>query len=390
VKIIFKIQSKNSEKMKTYFIKLAALISLLFIQVSYSQQIKIPIKRPSFIVNPYNPEDTLYITSANGNVAGAGVITTPLSSRVDANGNNLSTEQMIANSINLFPTEKYLKAKSGEAVNLTFKFKIKRGIGFTPVIGCCAHYNQPPLNDDGGIAGYRQQENIPNTTWQGQSLGFVDSQHIIDNLGQDRQEITYSGSVTFPLGTFKGWLVFEFTVWQRNVGGSPVGVDCTVVIPYVVEGPLITVSQANPVAIKGYIREPAIPQMILHNPPGDMSTVTFQTNQEACRSMSEALTTEETNAGRLNITLGIAGAAGLFISTNFEFSVTASLSGGGGSTLMKSSGKQNCVSILNAISTTAGSARANDGSIYLGYSSDIAYGLFPIVVINTSPTVSVV
>jgi hypothetical protein len=86
---------------------------------------------------------------------------------------------------------------------------------------------------------------------------------------------------------------------------------------------MINLSPTNGVTPLGRFREPAIPQMILHNPPGDGSSVTFETLQEACRTMSQSLTTGESNTGKLNVTLGIAGSAGLFVTTNFEFSVTA-------------------------------------------------------------------
>ena len=119
--------------------------------------------------------------------------------------------------------------------------------------------------------------------------------------------------------------------------------------------------------------------MVLHNPPGDNSTVTFATNQEACRTFTETASDDISNSGFLDVTLGIAGSAGLFVTTNFEFSVTASASAGGGSAEIKTKGKQNCVSSLNAISTAPNSGGANNGSIFLGYSTDLAYGFFPTI-----------
>lgn len=235
---------------------------------------------------------------------------------------------------------------------------------------------------------------IPNNTSLSGGIGKNEQNYAYDqyitiplNSFQDaapRRKYKYTGTYTFAVGRTRSWLVFGF-----QINRSGVSFYKSVIIPFVVEGPSINISQANPVAIRGYLKEPAIPQMILHNPPGDLSSVTFQTNQEACRNMSESLTTDESNLGKLDVTLGIAGSAGLFITTNFEFSVTASIGGGGGGSTMKSSGKQNCISILNSISTAVGAAPANEGSIYMGYSSDIAYGIFPNVVINTSPTLSV-
>ncbi len=384
--------------MRIYFTKIAIFCLVVFCQVAHGQQIKIPIKPAPTLFQQYDiPVDTLYITGSNGNVANSGIQIVPLgSSYTGNNGNNLSEEEMIQQVMNNTPTEKYLKAKSGEALNINLKFMLKLGQNnnynnFEPfvVTRSFSYQYSPSLDDASSFEGYYGQEDTPNGIQQ--NYKYLDQISSESPSSDGRKVVEYSTTLTFQMGRFKSWYVFEFGIWQLDQqSNTPIYKSYIAVIPFVVEGPLITPSQANPVAIKGYIREPAIPQMILHNPPGDMSSVTFQTLQEACRSMSESVTLDESNNGRLNLTLGIAGSAGLFVSVNYEFSVTASLSGGGGSTLMKSNGRQNCVSILNSISTAPGNARANEGSIYLGYSSTVAYGLFPIVAIKTGPTVEVV
>ena len=45
-----------------------------------------------------------------------------------------------------------------------------------------------------------------------------------------------------------------------------------------------------------------------------------------CRTFTETASDDISNSGFLDVTLGIAGSAGLFVTTNFEFSVTASRS----------------------------------------------------------------
>lgn len=369
--------------MKTYFIKIVLFALTLVVEVSFGQQLKIPF--PVVFHGSNQIVDTLYITNSAGNVGNSGSLIDTFASRLDENSNWLTNEQMADRKFTTTPVAKQLRAKSGESTTITFRFKIKREGFPEPKIGL--HISeQLPFENSYNISGTKGQEDFTFVN----SLQEIDFQSTDYNPNNQMQEIVYSGSVNFPMGRFKSWIVLGFTVWRDNGYNTLSVAQYNVVLPFVVEGPMITPTQANPVAIKGYIREPAIPQFILHNPPGDMSSVTFQTNQEACRSMSESLTTDESNNGKLDVTLGIAGTAGLFVSVNYEFSVTASLSGGGGSTLMKSSGKQNCVSVLNAISTVPGNARANEGSIYIGYSSDIAYGMFPIITINTTPTVSVV
>ncbi|MCR9063455.1 MAG: LamG domain-containing protein [Cytophagales bacterium] len=193
---------------------------------------------------------------------------------------------------------------------------------------------------------------------------------------------------TFPVGRTEGWVAIR--IYERNDNTLPTTGQqeyhyTIIVLPFVVEGPFVDLS-STAIPPLGSFKEPSIPQLILHNPPGNKSTVTFQTNQEVCRNMSESLANESSNNGNINVTLGIAGEAGLIVTTEFEFSATVSASIGAGQSGMKSSGQQDCVAALNSITTSPGIAPANDGSIYIGYSSDIAYGVYPNVRIeNTSP-----
>jgi hypothetical protein len=189
------------------------------------------------------------------------------------------------------------------------------------------------------------------------------------------------------LELYEGALIFSFTGgFGGNFNTTAYSASTSIVIPIVVEGPSIEISEASPIQPLGTFREPAIPQMILHNPPGDGSSVTFATNQETCRNISETIANENAVNANLKVTLGIAGQAGMFITAPFEFSASISSDVGTGSSEVKTNGRQNCLSILSAISTQPGIAPANEGSIYIGYSSTMAYGVYPTVTISeTSP-----
>lgn len=296
----------------------------------------------------------------------------------------------IENALNTIPKEKWFKAKVGVSQTIQLNYQYNK-------------YNN--------IASQPQQENSFTATngillgskdagFQFQNTGSIPTKSNETTNGSNVVSGTFTSTITFAQGSTRGYVIIPIQESVTNFSQqcdralpprcwwNTANFDNVIILPFVVEGPIIDISENNAVPILGRFREPAIPQMILHNPPGDGSFASFQTLQEACRSMSQSLTTEESNAGKLNITLGIAGSAGLFITTNFEFSVTASASVGAGNTQMKSNGQQNCVSILNSISTVPGAARANEGSIYLGYSSEIAYGMYPSVFINTSPTLN--
>ncbi len=321
-------------------------------------------------LNTSTYNETVKVTTTGGSVGGGNTVR---GYAVNGTGDILDPAGYggIPNAFNIVPTAQLFKATAGKPFTITLEFDLENtAFGSTE---STITMLQSGLGKNDQNYAYDQYITIPQT-------GVT--------TANNRRKYTFTGTYTFPVGRTQSWLVFGF---KRTFGGTNSSnfIDNIIVLPFVVEGAYNVISSANPVQIKGYFKEPAIPQMILHNPPGDMSSVTFQTAQEACRNMSQSLTTEESNTGKLNVTLGIAGSAGLFVTTNFEFSVTASVSGGGGSTAMRSNGQQNCVSILNAISTIPGSAPVNQGSIYLGYSSDIAYGVFPSVIINTSPTLTI-
>lgn len=323
----------------------------------------------NFTATYASSNETIKVTNSAGSVGGGNVV----KGYANNNTGDITANAgygAIPNAFTNAPTAQLFKATAGKPFTITLEFDLQNAIfgGTESTITML----QSGLGKNDQNYAYDQYITISQTS-------------AVDVNG--RKRYVFTGTYTFPVGRTQAWLVFGF---RRSLGNPNDTRDNMIILPFVVEGAYNDISEANKVKILGRFREPAIPQMILHNPPGDMSSVTFQTAQEACRNMSESLTTEESNTGKLNVTLGIAGSAGLFVTTNFEFSVTASVSGGGGSTAMRSNGQQNCVSILNAISTIPGSAPANQGSIYLGYSSDIDYGVFPSVIINTSPTLTIV
>ncbi|WP_341225731.1 LamG-like jellyroll fold domain-containing protein [uncultured Arcticibacterium sp.] len=207
---------------------------------------------------------------------------------------------------------------------------------------------------------------------------------------------TFEVTVNFPIGSTKGYVVIplieEITnlTYQCNRDEPPTcfWVDSQyeniIVMPFIVEGPSIDLTVPDAVGIEGYTKEPAIPYMILHAPPGDNSSVTFEQAQETCRSFSETIQDDFSASGKLDLKLGIAGETGLFVTTDFEFSVTASVEGGGGNTQIKKSESKTCINAVSSITTSTKSSGVADGTIYMGYSSDLVYGFFPRIVIESN------
>lgn len=323
-------------------------------------------------LNTATYNETLKVTNTGGSVGGGNVVR---GDAINSTGDILAPAGYggISNAFNIVPTAQLFKASAGKPFTITLEFDLANA--FFGSSESTITMLQSGLGKNEQNYAYDQYITIPQTS-------------VVTDNPNNRRKYTFTGTYTFPVGRTRAWLVFGF---RRTIGpaNSTNYAENIIVLPFVVEGAFNDISAANPVQIKGYTKEPAIPYMILHNPPGDNSTVTFATNQEACRTFSETASDDVSNSGFLDIKLGIAGSAGLFVTTNFEFSVTASASVGGGSAAIKTTEKQNCVSSLSSISTTANSGGANNGSIFLGYATDLAYGFFPTVKIipGSSPIV---
>lgn len=334
-------------------------------------------------INPYlNTTDSrnstggvLTVSSTAGSVGGNNAVRGSIYNFIGNFGSYLDmnsravVDPLIAQTFNAVPLANRFKAVAGVPFTVTFSIKLARGTLNNITRNCSLQL----FGDKLGIGKNEQTSLYDRIVNLNVNSGSV--------LQQGYITYTFSVTHTFSVGRTQGWIVLNFGEITEFFGGN---FNDLVILPFVIEGPTVDITQPNAVPILGTFKVPAVPQLIIHNPPGDGSTVTFQTNQEACRNISETINNEVSNAGTLDITLGIAGQAGMFITAPFEFSATISTGVGGGSTSVRSNGRQNCLSILNSISTTAGSAPANEGSIYMGYSSTKAFGVYPYVKVTTT------
>ncbi|MFT6204844.1 MAG: hypothetical protein ACJAZY_002036 [Spirosomataceae bacterium] len=350
--------------MKRYFTPIIFLLIYCFGPETKGQQLEYNLNSGPWGI------DRLTVISSEGNLDNSGVHL----GQTTGGNDIISNAPFIATTFAATPINKVLKATAGKPFNVGLSFDL----GLPENSSVYVNSNTADLAINGGIGkneqGYAYDQYITLTKGGG-------------GIGPNSRGVFYGGQFTFPVGRTQGWLVFGFTINRTMNGYTFPPYYYTVVLPYVIEGSMVSLS--NPITPLGTFKEPAIPQLILHNPPGDMSTVTFQQGQKTCRNISQQVSTSQSVAGNLNVTLGIAGSAGLFVTTNFEFSATISASAGTGSSAVTSNGRENCIEIMNAISTLPG-LPANEGSIYMGYSSDIAYGVYPTVSIRSGPTISVV
>ena len=208
--------------------------------------------------------------------------------------------------------------------------------------------------------------------------------HIVGNKMYDSTitwtkvlETNFPGSA-FRQYTFKTIIVFKhadrdgylfITIPIYNGGENNTRYE-EFIVPYVVEG----IVDTN-VPILGTTVEPQIPELVLHNPPGDGSYAAFQTDQETCRSFSEAISSEDSHNGNVKVTLGIAGAIGFIVTTKFEFSVSISATLGGGRLQARQTSTQKCIKVTNTVQTVPSTAGANN-SIFAGYGTTLAIGMY--------------
>lgn len=192
----------------------------------------------------------------------------------------------------------------------------------------------------------------------------------------------FSGSVTFSKGTKDGYLLIPFQEGLRNAQtGTFTFHESTIVIPFIVEGPIDFSQQIDFIDT---ISEPQIPYLVLHAPPGDGSSSSFQSNKTTCRNFTTNVAESNSNSANLAVKIGVAGSAGLFVTTNFEFSVTMSAGLSVGDMSIVTSDNQTCVTVGQGFSTQSLTGPDGGGDVFVGYGTDLALGLYDVFKVNES------
>lgn len=186
-------------------------------------------------------------------------------------------------------------------------------------------------------------------------------------INQQNGNIQHVIDLNFPKGMSKGYLGFLV-----KDPGWP-GYYCT--IPFIVEG--ATVSEVDSL---GITVQPQIPYMVLHAPPGDGSSSEFQKGQTTCRELIDTYTETTSNSANLAVKLGTKGSIGFIATIDFEFSVTFSGGVTAGDMVVTTEKNQTCVTINEKFSTTELTGPNGGGDVFIGYGTDLAYGVYPHIV----------
>jgi hypothetical protein len=184
-------------------------------------------------------------------------------------------------------------------------------------------------------------------------------------------------------GTTRAWHMIELS--KNNVNPNLPTVYRCIVLPIVSVGQLYLDQQ---VPVLGTTVQPQIPYMVLHAPPGDGSFSDFQETKTTCREFVNTFAEDGSNSANLDVKLGVAGSIGFIATVDFEFSVTFSAGLTAGDLSVKTNSKQTCVTTSTGLSTNAMTGLEGSGDVFVGYGTDLNYGLYPRVRIDPSTCIA--
>jgi hypothetical protein len=114
-----------------------------------------------------------------------------------------------------------------------------------------------------------------------------------------------------------------------------------------------------------------IPYLVLHAPPGDGSSSSFVKDNTTCQKIENKIADATSNVVDLAVKIGIAGKAGLFVTTSFEFSVTFNAGLKIQDKSISAEAYETWISVSEGFSTSALTNTEGGGDIFIGYGSDL-------------------
>jgi hypothetical protein len=203
---------------------------------------------------------------------------------------------------------------------------------------------------------------------------FEPGQSYALNTENNFNDHRYEVMVRFPRGTARGALVLQV---KEEIESNPNSyVIHNIIIPVVVVGP-INPDQETP--ILGTTLDPQIPYMIVHDPPGDGSSASFQDNKTTCRSRETQYARDESNSIHGSAKLGVKGSIGLISSIDYEFYVEFKGSANVGDVGILATTDQVCVSTGVGFATSDLPGAEGEGDVFIGFGRELYYGVYDII-----------
>ena len=162
--------------------------------------------------------------------------------------------------------------------------------------------------------------------------------------------------------------IYSYTIYDQNTRYEEF------IIPFTVEG--ATVDLGVEIPSLGTIKEPQIPYMVLHAPPGANSFSEFTETTTNCREFETSAIQDASNSGKLGIKMGGKGSVGLIINLDYEFYVKFNAGFSAGEMEMTTTSERTCVTVSQGLSTAAATEFVGGGDVFVGYGTDLEVGVY--------------
>lgn len=162
--------------------------------------------------------------------------------------------------------------------------------------------------------------------------------------------------------------IFSYTVYDQNTRYEEF------IIPFTVEGATVDLDEEVPSLAT--IKEPQIPYLVLHAPPGANSFSEFTQTTTNCREFQTTASQDISNSANLAVKIGAKGSFGLFVTIDYEIYAKFSAGFTAGDMEMTTSSERTCVTVSQGLSTAAATEFVGGGDVFVGYGTDLEVGIF--------------
>lgn len=162
--------------------------------------------------------------------------------------------------------------------------------------------------------------------------------------------------------------VTSYTVYDQNTRYEEF------IIPFTVEGATVDLDEEVPSLAT--IKEPQIPYLVLHAPPGANSFSEFTQTTTNCREFRTSAAQDISNSARAAVKIGVKGSFGLFVTVDYEIYAKFSAGFTAGEMEMRTSSERTCVTVSQGLSTAAATEFVGGGDVFVGYGTDLEVGIF--------------
>jgi hypothetical protein len=127
--------------------------------------------------------------------------------------------------------------------------------------------------------------------------------------------------------------------------------------------------------IKGSTLLPEIPQLILHDPPGDLSSSYLKKSSNVCHGISMGISEDASNSVYGSVRLGAKGSMGFLVETEYEAYGELSASATMGVSTNSTGDFETCFEMTEDYYTSNSDLKGTDGDVYIGFAQGLDYGI---------------